>query len=223
MKKLRQTNQTHADLKLALFLLGSFPALLLFTGCASIVNGTHQTVTFDSMPTGADIVVDNQIVGKTPQAITLKRRNDQIVEFRKAGYKTLMFPMSKNYSYTPMVLGDFILGGPFGTTTDVTDGAIYQYDPNAYNVTLVKENATSVEGETDLSPHDKAKNFIMVSYRQIMDDLQKGHGEYLASLLNMLKVPSNQKDSAIKKIRALSEAYTDIPDFADHVIDLYMK
>ncbi len=132
----------------------------------------------------------------------------------------MMFPMSKYYSYNPLVLGDFILGGPFGTTTDVTDGAIYQYDPNAYTVALVKEGTNNMNSLSEANQPDKIRNFVMVSYRQIVEDLHKGEGEYLKSLLDEMKIPNEKRVEMTKKIKGLSEAYTDIPVFADHVVEL---
>jgi hypothetical protein len=194
--------------------------MLFFAGCASIVSGTHQNVSFDSTPTGADIVIDNKVVGRTPATVNLKRKNDEVVTFVKEGYKNYTVSMSNFYSYNPMVLGDFILGGPFGTTTDVTDGAIYRYDPTHHEVILVKEGTNPTEAAPIMPVGDKIRSFVIVSYRQIIEDLQKGHGEYLSSLLDELKTPTDQREEMIKRIKGLSEAYPDIPVFADHVVEL---
>ncbi len=69
----------------------------------------------------------------------------------------------------------------------------------------------------------EVKEYVILSYNQILADLGKGEGEYLESLLQLLEIESEQRDEAIDKIRKLSEVYTVIPEFADSTIDLYAK
>jgi len=45
----------------------------LSTGCASIVKGTTQAVPISSDPSGADVLVDGNLVGTTPTTVELKR------------------------------------------------------------------------------------------------------------------------------------------------------
>ncbi len=71
-----------------------------------------------------------------------------------------------------------------------------------------------------LSSTQKTREFIVMSYPQLLKDLAKGEGPYLASLLDLLKIASSERPEAKRKIRALSEAYTSIPEFADHVLEL---
>ena len=70
---------------------------------------------------------------------------------------------------------------------------------------------------------EKAKEFIVVAYKDILGDIRKGEGQYLSSLLHLLKIQDDQKDPSIKKIHALSEAYPDISEFADRVVDAFIK
>jgi len=71
------------------------------------------------------------------------------------------------------------------------------------------------------TPMKETHDFIIVSYRELMKDLSKGEGPYLKTLLDMLKLKAEDKPQAIKKIQALSEAYSNINEFADRVVDLY--
>jgi len=61
-----------------------------------------------------------------------------------------------------------------------------------------------------------------------MEDLSKREGEYLSSLLILLKIKEDNKEDnkedAIKKISSLAEIYyPNIPDFAEQVANYYLK
>ena len=68
--------------------------------------------------------------------------------------------------------------------------------------------------------NSKAHDFIVVGYNNIIQDLSKGGGPHLNSLLDHLSVTSADRPLAIKKIRGLSEAYPNISEFATHVVSL---
>ena len=78
-------------------------------------------------------------------------------------------------------------------------------------------------GNVILKDDQKIREFIVVSYRMLKGDLQAGKGEYLDSLLEMLKIATADKDEAVRKLRSLSEVYTNIPEFADRTLDLRPK
>ena len=46
---------------------------LLTSGCATLFTGTTQSVTIDSQPQGANIVIDGQLIGTTPARVRLDR------------------------------------------------------------------------------------------------------------------------------------------------------
>jgi hypothetical protein len=73
------------------------------------------------------------------------------------------------------------------------------------------------------SEAQKTKEFIVVGYSSLLNDLRAGKGPYLTSLLSMLQIRQENGDEATKKIRALSEVYTNIPEFADHVVNLFIR
>ena len=56
-----------------------------------------------------------------------------------------------------------------------------------------------------------------------MDDISKRNGDYLNSLINMLKIKDEDKEDSIKKMQQLSELYSEIPEFAEQVADYFLK
>ena len=156
--------------------------------------------------------------------------------FEKEGYKPLTMQLETHLN--SWFWGNIVIGGFIGSTTDALSGAVYEYSPNQYMVTLQpartgsletptapSDGTSSLETHTALSDSQKRKDYIVKNYDGILKDLQKGPlaqpGEYLTSLLSVLKVSANQEYSVIKRIQALSEAYPGIIEFADHVIEAF--
>jgi hypothetical protein len=69
------------------------------------------------------------------------------------------------------------------------------------------------------------KDFIIKNYDGIVKDLRRGAmnqpGEHMAALLSRLHIPVTNEYDAIKRIQALSVAYPDIAQFADHVTEVF--
>src|SRR5947209_8372722 len=95
------------------------------TGCASIMHGGHQELTFNSNPDGATVTVGGRVIGKTPITTSLKKEPGQTLEFSKDGYKPLT--MRLETSLDSWFWGNIVLGGFFGSTTDGISGAAHQY------------------------------------------------------------------------------------------------
>ncbi len=188
--------------------------------CATIVSGTSQEVSFYSSPEGATVSVGGRILGKTPLTMNMKKKSGQTLIFEKEGHKKFTTRLDTNMN--SWFWGNIILGGVLGSSTDATTGAIYEYSPQQYMVTLERAGVGPLEGHATKPAAQKAREFLVVGYSNILSDLSKGEGPHISSLLNLLSVPENQYEEAKEKIRALSSVYTDIPEFADHVIELYL-
>ena len=107
---------------------------LLFTaGCASIFKGTSQIVTFTSEPSGAEVLVDGNSMGKTPLTISLKKNQYSTVLVKKAGFETISRPMGKKYDAIALLNVFWDL-----STTDLLTGAVYEYEPNSYHFVMEK-------------------------------------------------------------------------------------
>lgn len=110
--------------------------MFLLTGCASIINGTSQSVTFNSTPSGADVFIDGINMGKTPVTLKLKKNSYDTVMIKKKGYEAQTRPLETKYDAIALlnIFWD-------SSTTDMISGAAYEYEPNAYNFTLEKKSA----------------------------------------------------------------------------------
>src|SRR5215475_9174330 len=63
---------------------GSF---LLLTSCATIINGTTQTIPVNSTPDGATVKVGDVVTATTPATLELKRNTPHVLAISKEGYR----------------------------------------------------------------------------------------------------------------------------------------
>lgn len=152
-------NRSHADL---VSCVGSLLPIVLIaalvTGCASIIKGSDQSVTFISDPAEARLVItdvrqEKEIhVGTTPFTTSLKRGAGY---FKKAKYKVII--EKPGYSKEEVALegtpngwylaGNLLLGGVIGwLIVDPATGAMWTLDPEDVMVTLKKEEALQSRG-----------------------------------------------------------------------------
>jgi len=112
-------------------------SLLLLTGCATMINGTKQTVGIASTPGFADVKIDNQYVGKTPITVKLKRNSDHVIRIELDGYEPYELICSREMS--GWVFGNLVLGGPMGLAIDVISGGVYRLTPEQVRADLREE------------------------------------------------------------------------------------
>jgi len=110
------------------------PAFFLFTGCASIVNGTNQVVSVQTTsPTGdvggATCKLENEkgvYYVTTPGTVTVHRAyGDMNVKCEKAGFTPALATFKS--STKGMLAGNILFGGVIGAGVDAASGAAYDY------------------------------------------------------------------------------------------------
>ncbi|MFW9603989.1 MAG: PEGA domain-containing protein [Trichlorobacter sp.] len=196
-------------------------AVTLLSGCASIMDGRDQEMTFRSVPEGASVLINGREIGKTPYIGKIDRKKDQILTFQKDGYK------SENLSLTTNTNGWFIgnvifgVSGLFSSTTDASNGSMYQYSPSFYQVTLSPLTASDQQA---LSYRlNESRSFIVTNYARLAAELKAltdpiGTTEVshpnLDALHSLLRVPKGLQEGANERLRLLMKQYIDISDFA---------
>lgn len=116
------------------------------TGCASMMSGTTQVISIDSVPSGATVytaardrqgnLVGKAAVGTTPANVTVARK-DGVIILEKEGFQTVDVQMER--SMNPWVWGDIVLTSLLSTSIDTSTGASNEFDPGEYTVELVAE------------------------------------------------------------------------------------
>ena len=105
--------------------------IVLLSACATIVNGSSQTITVSTAPPGATCTVDRMgarigAIAQTPGSVRLdKSKNDLSVTCSKPGYQTAT--VVKAPSFGGATFGNLIAGGIVGVVVDAASGANYEY------------------------------------------------------------------------------------------------
>jgi hypothetical protein len=184
------------------------------------MHGTSQEMTFQSNPDEATVTVTGRVIGKTPITARLDKKSGQAVVFTKEGYKPVTMELATTLD--AWFWGNIVLGGLIGSSTDYINGSVHEYSPSQYFVTLQPEGV-GTESSTLKSQREKAKEFIVSHFENLVADLSKGSGENVSSLMLLLNIGKDKEADALKKMRSLSEIFKDAPTFADQLIALYLK
>ncbi len=109
-------------------------AMAVATGaCSTITQGSDQTVTVNSDPSGAKCKLSRSgaivgVVNPTPGSVLVsKSKSDITVACSKAGYQDKASSLRSEFE--GMTLGNLIFGGLIGVAIDASSGAINQYPP----------------------------------------------------------------------------------------------
>lgn len=118
-----------------------FAGVTFLTGCASITQGTSQTLIFNIEPKEARCIVtrdgDGQIGVVSPSQNTLqvsKDKDDIIVSCRAEGYKSFALKIASSASGAGIGGGIFLDLG----IVDLATGAMWKY-PELHNISLEKQ------------------------------------------------------------------------------------
>ena len=113
--------------------------LAVASGCSSIVDGTSQTLSFESNPPGADCALERNGVSignvKTPGGIVVQKSKHNIkVTCKKEGYQDATAHLKSGVAGA--TFGNIILGGGIGWAIDSASGADNKYE-EITTITLV--------------------------------------------------------------------------------------
>lgn len=81
------------------------------SSCCSLTKGITQGIVIESIPDGAEVIVDNGSTKTAPVKVRLLRRKPHTVEIRKEGYRTERIQISnKEEDHDKWIWGNFFLG-----------------------------------------------------------------------------------------------------------------
>lgn len=182
-----------------------------FSGCASIVSGQTQAVSFNSSPPGAAVIVDGRVLGMTPMAAEVPRSSRSLT-FDKQGFSRQTVPMIAVMN--PWYWANIPFGGVIlGMAVDGISGAWNQFQPDSYDVRLSPE----VSAGTLLLREQRSQqalDFILKHYSELRVDITKSGGRYLRDFMEILEIPPVNQSDAQDRLRTLIESYSDVQSFA---------
>jgi len=129
---------------------------LLLTSCATIISGSKNKVMIQSVPSGANIKIDEKDYGKTPLEVKLKSKKNHILVLELENYKTSETYITSKFNNQALWS---LLGFPAITAIsfaiDGCTGAMYKIDPQYYIITLEKQKRQNKVQETIVSKGDE--------------------------------------------------------------------
>ena len=187
----------------------------LSTGCASIVSGTDQKLTFNSEPEEATVTVSGRVLGKTPLTVPVDRASNQPITFEKEGYETHTAQLSTTTN--PWFFGNIVIGGLVGSTTDGVSGAIHEFSPDQYFVTLKPDTPTGIS----TSKPRQIKEIIIAFSGEFRHQLASGGGEKVDTIVHLLGIDATQKDTTVRALNQLALANENDLELAKTIIEVY--
>jgi hypothetical protein len=114
--------------------------LVFLTSCATIFDGSRQSVLVNTYPPGATVTRDGKEFGKTPVIIRIKRKNKEPIELRRDAYEPKEVYLKKVFNQTSIY--NFV--NVYGWLLDWITGSIRMFSEGAYIESLKPEKEYSV-------------------------------------------------------------------------------
>ncbi len=186
--------------------------ILTMAGCATIISGTDQTLTFTSDPEDVQVIVDGQPIGVTPLTVSLKKNKFDTVMFKREGFKTQTFPLEQSFDGITLLSIFWDIG-----TTDVISGAAWEYAPGQYHVIMKakEESMMPIQPNTSL----ELKSLVLNFGTEIREQLMTTPGDALITLKGIIAKGGAVADDA--SLRLLADRTTDDLQFGNDIIDFY--
>jgi hypothetical protein len=124
----------------------------LLAGCATIVEGTDQTVSVHTEPSGAECRLTRGgtlvgVINPTPGSVNVdKSRREISVSCEREGYRNAVGILDSDFQAT--TLGNLIIGGIIGVGVDAASGAMNEYDESII-IHMIPEDPFPAEAERE--------------------------------------------------------------------------
>jgi len=116
-------------------------SVMLFSSCSTILQGSRQQVTIQSLTKDSKIYVDGDDKGKDNASVRLKRNRNHAIAIKKEGYETKIINIEK-HTQAGYVVADVLLAltgyGLAWIIVDAATGSWNKFDQDAISVELEK-------------------------------------------------------------------------------------
>jgi len=108
---------------------------VMTSGCGVIFTSSHQVVTFDSDPRGAEVILDGMPIGRTPMQVSVDNRRSHMVAFEMEGAYPAMCQLQASVGALWVVL-DVLFTGLVGIIIDAATNGWTTLQANACYVRM---------------------------------------------------------------------------------------
>lgn len=163
-----------------IFLVSIIIAML--SGCATIISGTSDEISFSSNADPVKVYIDGLHVGTTPLKVNVDKKagEGRLARFEKDGYETQEFNLRNKIDWIIVSdISSIIVSGGI----DVLSGAIMEYSPKQYHIEMIEKSAPKAA----LIPKQiQFASFVLTMSDEIKENLVSGGGPALESLISMV-------------------------------------
>ena len=141
---MRHLPTPHAVLRLLVVVAGLIGLVFSGSGCASIVRGSSEKLTIQSVPSGAQVRLSTGQAGVTPWEVEVKRKDTIFVTVTKDGYKEMSTAVISSIDGASLGIGtvaNFVTLPILNDVIDYKTGANFSHKPNPLIVTLIPANS----------------------------------------------------------------------------------
>jgi len=117
-------------------LVAALVAVALSSGCASIIKGSSETVTVNSLEKGSVIYVDGSPRGADVASVSVKKGKPHALRVEKEGCRTVSADTGESFDATSL-LGIFIDFGIISIPIDLASGAAWKVEPTTYTLSPI--------------------------------------------------------------------------------------
>lgn len=123
--------------------------LIGIASCATIFTGTTDSITFETNPPGAMLMIDGIDRGRTPVTLPVNRAGlgDRHVTFRLDDYQTRTFVLQKQFNMVTVANIVCLVGFWICGAVDLLSGAAFKFDPTYYSFELAPARTEGGHGD----------------------------------------------------------------------------
>lgn len=115
-------------------LLVFLPCLVLLAGCGTLFTPSTKSISLNSSPVEAEVVINGSLQGVTPLTLELSNRETHVIEFRKDGYESVACTLHASVKGSIIILD--VLGGLVPVIIDAATGDWKTLKEDFCNVSL---------------------------------------------------------------------------------------
>ncbi|MDR1694634.1 MAG: hypothetical protein LBR70_05560 [Lactobacillaceae bacterium] len=189
---------------------------VFLSSCATVFTSKNQEMSFDSNESDVEIYINNQKMCTAPCVTEVaKSNNTMLIVAKKQGFEDTAITVDRRANIVTLLnFISFIPTGSFGFSTDSSTNKMWEYQPNAFYITMEKVDNSPAAQKRKVQ-EGKIRKYILNNFAEMkVEASASGEKEYAAALSSMTGIPE-------KKIVSLLERYDDDVSFTNAVLEEY--
>lgn len=191
---------------------------VMLGGCATIINGSTQQITVNSNVDGAEVYLNDEMLGTTPLFATIRRGQEGLLTVTAAGYQPYQIALNKKLNWA--TFGNLLstYTAILGSGTDYSTGAIYMYEPSTFYASLHPSGQQSMAQENEWQLRERLRGFVLINHQAIVSDLAAGRGEHVDVLAELCSITPESHADALERWRTAYLVSRTVLEFAEVIL-----